>query len=392
MNKPIPAPDAPQPIPGARLLFSNDASVAQLNHGSFGMVPIAVQRAQQRLRDEMEANPHRFFSVGLEERITHVRRHLATFVGADPDGSALVNNASTGTSIVLSSLGLAADDEIVTTDHGYGAVDLAVDEICRRTGAVHRVAPVPLVADDATVTAAVLAAITPRTRLVIVDLITAATAQVFPVRRIIEAVRAAHGERVAIHIDAAHGPGLLDEPVRELDADFWVGNLHKWAYAPRGTALLAVAPAWRARIRPLVLSWSTEAGFPASLEWLGAHDYTPWLAAPTGLFVLRSLGLETVRRHNTALAEHGRRLVADALGVEVLPATGLPMTLVPLPPGVAADLTSAVALRRRISDELSAEVGLAAWHGRGYLRLSAQVYNRVDDFQRLADGLPKLIR
>jgi selenocysteine lyase/cysteine desulfurase len=383
---------APEPLPGARLLFSHDAAVAHLNHGAFGMVPITVQRAQQRLRDEMEANPHRFFAVGLEERVAHVRRHLAGFVGADPDGTALVANASTGTSIVLGSLSLGTEDEIVTTDHGYGAVDLAIAATCRRTGAVHRVARVPLAADDAAVVAAVLDSVTARTRLVIVDHITAATARVFPVRRIVQAVRARWGDRVAVHVDAAHVPGILDPAVSELGADFWVGNLHKWAYAPRGTALLAVAPARRDRIRPLVLSWSAEAGFPASLEWLGSHDYTPWLASPTGLFVLRSLGIESVRRHNAALAEHGQRVVADAIGASVPPANGLPMTLIPLPPGTADDQAAATGLRRRISDDLSAEVGLTAWRGRGYLRLSAQAYNRAEEYERLAVGLPKLLR
>ncbi|MET7421719.1 aminotransferase class V-fold PLP-dependent enzyme [Dactylosporangium sp. NPDC005555] len=383
---------APEPIPGARLLFSNDAAVAQLNHGSFGLVPIAVQRAQQRLRDEVEANPPRFFSVGLEARVAHVRRHLAAFVGADPDLTALVDNATTGTSTVLAGLDLGGGDEVVTTDHGYGAVDLAVDVLCRRTGASRRVARVPLGDDDDAVVEAVLDAVTGRTRLVIVDHITATTARVLPVRRIVEAVRARAGERVAVLVDAAHAPGLLPDPVAGIGADFWVGNLHKWAYAPRGTALLSVAPRWRERMRSLVVSWSEEAGFPDSLEWLGAHDYTPWLAAPTGLFVLRSLGIDAVHRHNAALAEHGQALLAEVLDVTVPPRTGLPMTVVPLPQGAGADQTAATALRRRISDDLATEVGLASWRGRGYLRLSAQVYNREEDFQRLVEGLPKLLR
>ena len=388
---------APEPIPGARLLFSNDAAVAQLNHGSFGMVPIAVQRAQQRLRDEVEANPPRFFSVGLEERVAHVRRHLAAFVGADPDLTALVDNATTGTSTVLAALGsgagsLGSGDEIVTTDHGYGAVDLAVDALCRRTGASRRVARVPLAPDDDAAVEAVLDAVTGRTRLVIVDHITAATARILPVRRIVEAVRARAGDRAAILVDAAHAPGILSDPVAGIGADFWVGNLHKWAYAPRGTALLSVAPRWRERLQSLVVSWNQDAGFPDSLEWLGARDYTPWLAAPTGLFVLRSLGLDAVRRHNTALAEHGQALLAEALGVAVPPRTGLPMTVVPLPQGAATEPAAATALRRRISDELATEVGLAAWRGRGYLRRSAQGYTRADDFQRLVEGLPELLR
>ncbi len=382
---------APEPIPGARLLFSNDAAVAQLNHGAFGMVPVPVQRAQQRLRDEMEANPPRFFGVGLEERVAHVRRHLAAFVGADPECTALVDNATTGTATVLAGLDLDAGDEVVTTDHGYGAVDLAVDELCRRTGASRRIARLPLTADDDTVLGAVLDAVTGRTRLVIVDHITAPTARVLPVRRIVEAVRARAGERAAVLVDAAHAPGILPDPVTGIGADFWVGNLHKWAYAPRGTALLSVAPRWRERIRPLVVSWSQPAGYPDSLEWVGAHDYTPWLAAPTGLFVLRSLGVDAVRRHNTALAEHGQALLAEALGTTVPARTGLPMTVVPLP-GVATDPVGAGALRRRISDELATEVGVASWRGQAYLRLSAQVYNREEDFQRLVEGLPELLR
>ncbi|MEV4511394.1 aminotransferase class V-fold PLP-dependent enzyme [Dactylosporangium sp. NPDC049525] len=383
---------APEPIPGARLLFSNDAAVAQLNHGSFGMVPISVQRAQQRLRDEMEANPPRFFSVGLEERIAHVRRHLAAFVGADPDNTALVDNATTGVATVLAGLDLGSGDEIVTTDHGYGAVDLAVDALCRRTGASRRVARVPLAPDDDAVVGAVLDAVTGRTRLLIVDHVTSPTARVLPVHRIVEAVRGRASERVAILVDAAHAPGILPDSVAGVGADFWVGNFHKWAYAPRGTALLSVAARWRERIRPLVVSWSQPAGFPDSVEWVGAHDYTPWLAAPAGLFVLRSLGVDAVRRHNVALAEHGQALLAEALHVTVPARTGLPMTVVPLPPGAAADPAAATALRRRISDELTTEVGLNSWRGRGYLRLSAQVYNREEDFHRLVEGLPKLLR
>src|SRR5690242_14696397 len=114
----VPEATPPSPPPGARLLFSLDPAVTHLNHGSFGAVPIGVQRAQQRLRDELEANPVRFMARGLSDRIAHARRHLAAFLGADPEGSTLVGNTSTAVSSVLGSLGLGAGDEIVTTDHG----------------------------------------------------------------------------------------------------------------------------------------------------------------------------------------------------------------------------------------------------------------------------------
>jgi isopenicillin-N epimerase len=197
---------------------------------------------------------------------------------------------------------------------------------------------------------------------------------------------------VAVLVDGAHVPGMLPVEVDRIGADFWVGNFHKWAYAPRGTALLAVAPPWRDRIRPVVVSGQHDLGFPANLEWLGARDYTPWLAAPTALFTLRTLGVARVLEHNARLAGHAQRVVATALGVTAPPAAGgLAMRVVPLPAGHATDAESAGALRRRIADELAAEVAVVSWKGRGLLRLSAQIYNHPDEYDRLAAGLRRLL-
>ncbi|MEH0935039.1 aminotransferase class V-fold PLP-dependent enzyme [Micromonospora psammae] len=384
----------PEPIPGARLLFSLDPSVSHLNHGSFGAVPIGVQRAQQRLRDEMEANPLRFFTQGLADRITHTRRHLATFLGADPDGTALVGNATTGVAVVLQSLGLRPGDEVLSTDHGYGAVGFGIARECRRTGAVSRTLRVPLDATDEEVVEIVRTGLRPgRTRLLVVDQLTSATARLFPVAAI---VGLAHERGVPVLVDAAHVPGMLPVEVGAIGADFWVGNLHKWGYAPRGTAVLVVAPPWRDRIEPLVVSWEQEAGFPGNVEWQATLDYTGWLSAPLGLYTLRSLGADRVRAHNAALAAYGQRVVGDALGVAPadLPHPGGPtvaMRIVPLPPGVATTLDAARALRTRIAERLAAEVAVMSWDGRGWLRLCGQVYNTPDEYERLAVRLPTLL-
>jgi isopenicillin-N epimerase len=387
-------PQPPEPIPGARLLFSLDPAVAHLNHGSFGSVPIGVQRAQQRLRDETEANPMRFFTQGLVDRIVHTRRHLATFLGADPDGTALIGNATTGAAIVLQSLRLRPGDEIVCTDHGYGAVRLAVERECRRTGAVLRVLPVPLRATDDEIVEILRTGLRPgRTRLLIVDQITSPTARLLPVREITTAARV---HEVPVLIDAAHAPGMLPVDIDAIGADFWVGNLHKWAYAPRGTAVLAVTPAWRQRIEPLVVSWEQESGFPLRVEWQATLDYTAWLAAPVGLYTLRTLGVDRVRAHNAALAAYGQRVVGEALGLQPadLPDPGGPavaMRLVPLPAGLATTLADATALRLRVAEKLATEVAINAWGGRCWLRLSGQVYNRADEYDRLARRLPALL-
>ncbi|MEU7948369.1 aminotransferase class V-fold PLP-dependent enzyme [Micromonospora taraxaci] len=387
-------PQPPESIPGARLLFSLDPAVSHLNHGSFGAVPVGVQRAQQRLRDEMEANPLRFFTQGLVDRIAHTRRHLAGFLGADPDGSALVGNTTTGVAVVLQSMGLQPGDEILSTDHGYGAVSLAIQRECRRTGAVSRVLPIPLAATDEQVVQIVRDGLRPgRTRLLVVDQLTSATAKLFPTAAIVGVARE-HG--VPVLVDAAHAPGMLPTTVASIGADFWVGNLHKWAYAPRGTALLAVAPQWRDRIEPLVVSWEQESGFPARIEWQATLDYTPWLAAPAGLFTMRSLGVDRVRAHNAALAAYGQRVVGDALGVPPadLPDPGGPgvsLRLIPLPAGTGTTIDAARALQARIGERLAAEVAVMSWNGRGWLRLTGQVYNTADEYERLATRLPALL-
>jgi len=377
---------APEPLPGARLLFSLDPGQAYLNHGTVGVTPIPVQRAHQRLRDEMEANPQRFFTRGLADRVGHARRHLAAFVGADPEGSALVPNTTFGIGVVLRTLGVGTGDEVVMTDHGYGSVNYAVDA----TGARRRMVPVPLSAAPDEIVAAVRVAVEPsRTKLVIVDLITSPTARLVPVARIAQALR---GTGVPVLVDGAHGPGALPLEVDTLGADFFVGNLHKWAFAPRSTALLTVAPQWRGRIRPVVVSWAEPDGFPGNVEEAGTLDYTAWLAAPIGVFTLRTLGPERVRAHNAALARYGQQVVGEALGLDDLPDPGgpLPIRLIPLPAN--GDVAAAVRLRDRISDELCAEVAVNSWNGRLLLRVCAQVYNRPEEYERLAEGLPKLLR
>jgi len=374
--------------------FSLDPAIAHLNHGARGAVPLAVQHAQQRVRDEGETNPIRYFR-DLPGRIAHTRRYLANFLGADPEGAALVGNTTIGAAVVIQSLGLRSGDEVLMTDHRYGAIASTAERECRRTGATTRTVGVPLDAGDDEVTAIVTQALRPgRTRLLIVDQISSPTARLFPVEKIVAAARE---REVPVLVDAAHVPGMLPVSVSEIGADFWVGNLHKWAYAPRGTALLCVAPRWRDRIDPLAISWEQDSGYPARVEWQGTLDYTPWLAAPTGLFVLRTLGPERVRAHNEELATYGQGVVGAALGLapEELPHPGAPgvaMRILPLPAGVAATYDAATALSTLVEEELAAVVGVMSWSGRGWLRLCGQVYNSRDEYDRLAERLPALLR
>jgi isopenicillin-N epimerase len=377
----------------ARDLFRLDPTMAYLNHGAFGAVPVPVQLAQQRLRDEVEANPRAFFVRGLMDRIGHVRRHVAGFLGADPDGTALVPNATAGLQVALGSFPLAEGDEILLTDHGYGTTLAAAQRRAGRTGATVREVDLPLSASDDEVVELIRAAVRPgRTRLVVVDHVSSPTARLMPVGRVVAALRSAG---VAVLVDGAHAAGMLPIDLAAVGADFWVGNLHKWAFAPRPTAALVVAPEHRGRIEPLIVSWEQPAGFPAAVEFAGTLDYTAWLAAPAGLHFLRTLGPERVRQHNCDLADYAQLTVAAAVRADP---TGLArsepvsMRVVPLPAGVAVTQPAADALRDRLSAEHSCEVQVNPWRGRGYLRISAQVYNTKADVDRLSRACEAVLR
>lgn len=380
---------APEPLPGARSLFTLDPEMTHLNHGSLGAVPLPVRRAHTLVTDELEADPRGFFKDRVR-RVTATRVRLAEYVGADPERTALVTNIVTGVSQVLRALELAAGDEIVTTDHGYGAVGFNVDAYARRAGVVRKVAAVPLTPTDEELVAAIGEQLTDRTRLVICDHITSATARLFPVGKLAAALRE---REVPLLVDAAHVPGHIDADIEGIGADFWIGNLHKWCFTPRGTAMLNVAPRWVDRMAPLMESWEHEAGFPVATEYNGTDDFTGWLAAVAGVELLADLGVDRVRRHNSELAYYGQSVLARALGVAVADdAPGpLAMRLVPLPDGVGTTDDASDVIEEAVRSQLRTELTVNSFGGRGVLRLAAQVYNTPADYEGLAERLPGLL-
>ncbi len=377
--------------PEIRAMWPLEPTVAHLNHGSYGAVPTPVLEEQQSWRQRMESNPVRFFNRELPTALAGARDELAAFLGADPSGLVFVHNATTAASTVLASFPLAAGDVVLRTDHTYGAVRIAADRFAARAGARVEVAHVPLAATDDEATEAVLSAVGERTRLAVIDQVTSPTARRLP---LVDLVPALQARGVAVLVDGAHAPGMLAVEVDRLGADFWAGNLHKWCFTPRGTAVLHAAPQWREHLLPLVASWREPAGFPDAFTDVGTDDLTAWLSAPRALRVMERLGFDRLRRHNAELAVAGQLEVAAALDLapEDLPRdAAVSMQLVPLPAGLATDTESAAELQDRIGEQAAVEVAVTTWEGHGFLRLSAQAYNSPDDYRRLAADLPSLL-
>jgi isopenicillin-N epimerase len=395
-----------------RGLWALDPEVVFLNHGSFGATPIAVLEEQRRWRDRMESDPVRFFARDLDAAMAEVREALGTFVGADPDGLALVPNATAGVNSVVRSLRFAPGDEIVTADHEYNASLNALRFAAERDGARVVVVPLgyPLASPDGVV-ARVMDAVTPRTRLAMISHVTSPTAIVLPVERLVPLLRARGVETL---VDGAHAPGMLPLDLEALGAAYYTGNCHKWMCAPKGAAFLHVRSDLRDAVRPLSISHGandpdpSRTRFRKEFDWTGTDDPTAFLAIPAAIEHLGGMlpgGWPAIRAACRDGAIGGREAVRSALadaGLDPGPVaapdamTGS-MATVPLPgPGRAPfDARSPLDLD---------PIGAALWErwrievpvlpipgGTGRLmRLSAAVYNDASEYETLGAALAEL--
>lgn len=375
--------------PELRALWTLDPTVTFLNHGSFGAAPRPVLEAQARWRAEMEREPVHFLArrlVGLGEA---VRTRLAAYLGAYPQGVVPVPNATSGVNAVFRSLDWRPGDELLLADQSYNAVRQAARFLADRHGVRVVEARIPFPLRDASeVVDAYAAAITDRTRLVVVDHIVSPTALVLPVARVVALARA---RGVPVLVDGAHGPGMLPLALDALGADAYVGNLHKWLCAPKGAAVLHVGPVLRDRVHPLAISHGYGGGLAAEFDWAGTSDPTAWLSVPDAIDFFEALGPARVRDEVHALVRDGRRLVADALGVE-LPHPDAPtlygsMAAIPFPMEGPADARTLQGLTAKLFDEARIEVPFTGYDGRAFVRISAQVYNAPEDYARLAEVL-----
>jgi isopenicillin-N epimerase len=373
-----------------RRLWRLDPDIVHLNHGSFGAAPAMVRAEQDRWRAVAEANPTGFFWRMLPRELAKVRERVAGFVGADAADLALLPNASTAIGGVLASVELEAGDEVLITNHCYGGVRAAVEETCRRRRATPRtvVLSFDVLADVRAVVETIVAGITDRTRLAIVEHVTSPTGAVIDVAAVVHALR---HRGVTVAIDGAHAPGSVAVDIGAIDADYYAANLHKWCCAPVGAGFVAVAARRRAGFRPAVVGSHWEDGFPAGVEWWGTADYSALLSAPAALALLEEIGVDRLRSHNHSLAALGQELVGAAVGTASPQYAYASMSLVPLPDGVASSEVTARSLRETVAADLGIEAMILAHDGRGYVRLSAHAYNCPNDYELLATGLPVLL-
>ena len=365
-----------------------------LNHGSFGACPRPVFEAYQAWQREAERQPVAFFQRRYDDLMNEARVVLAEYVGADLDSLVFVPNATEGLNAVAWSLPWAEGDEILTSEHEYGALELTWQAIGQRYGTrlVRQPIPLPLSSPQAFVDA-LWQGVTPRTRAIFLSHITSPTALIFPVA---EVCRRARQEGLWTIIDGAHALGQIPLDLRVLGADFYSGNAHKWLCAPKGSAFLYVRDEWHDLIRPLIISWGCQPNsrFAQRMQWQGTRDIAAYLSVPEAIAYQRDHDWEGVRTACHALACQAHARISALTGLEALSAAQrdyfVQMVALPLP------TCDPLVLKARLLEEHHVEIPITQYmtadgQTRHLVRASFQTYNTQADLDALVGALAKLL-
>jgi isopenicillin-N epimerase len=364
-----------------------------LNHGSFGACPRDVLVAQSEWRSKMEMQPVKFFTVDAPEGLKRAKKMLADFVGAKDENTVFVENATTGINAVVRSImpAFGAGDELLATTHVYGAMRQTLRYAADIMGAkvVEAVVPFPIASPDEVVEA-VRRSITPKTRFAIIDHVTSPTGIVYPIEQIIPLFKE---RNIPILIDGAHAPGMLDINVESYGADYYTGNCHKWMFAPKGCAFLWVDPKHQTKMHAQIISHNYKQGFHPEFDWTGTRDVTPWLAVIAAIGFINEFGKQTVIDHNNALVRKARTMIAHKWSV-TLPAPESmigSLSTIPLPGNIKASDPLTSTLHDTLRDKYRCELPTIVFGDAVFIRISAQLYNELSDYEALASAINAII-
>ena len=368
--------------------FLLDPDVVFLNHGSYGACPKPVFDRYQWWQRELERQPVDFLGRRSDDLLDAARAEVAAYVGADADDLVFVTNATSGLNVIARSLPLGPGDEILTTDHEYGALNLTWEHVCAKTGAryVHHPIPLPVTTAEELV-ASFWSRVTPRTKAIFLSHITSVTALILPVAEICRRAREAG---ILTIVDGAHVPGQIPLDLGALGADIYAGNCHKWLCAPKGSAFLYVRPEHQSAVEALVVSWgwARRPGFVGRNQWQGTRDIAAFLATPDAIAFQAEHDWPAVRARCHDLATDVRDRICARFALPPVQPAGLEwyaqmvVAPLPVPPG-----DEAVALQRRLYDRHRIEVPLTRHDDQAMVRISVQGYNTAEELDLLVEAL-----
>ncbi|KAJ7292728.1 pyridoxal phosphate-dependent transferase [Mycena rebaudengoi] len=389
--------------------FAFDPNYVNLNHGSYGSLPLPVMDACKDLDSEAESNPDRWVRFGYLARLTAVRQRIAALVGADTEECVMVPNASHGIATVLHNIEWKRDDIIVVFNTTYKSVLRAARYMSDKS-------PHPTVSRIMLTFPTTHAEIVtkfrdhlrslPRTNgqkvVAVIDSIISMPAVLLPWQAMVEVCRS---EGVMSLVDAAHSLGQeLNLDLHKSNPDFWVSNCHKWLYAKRSCAVLYVPlrnqhiikstiPTSETYVSPVE---RTGSNFVDQFDWIATIDFVPYLSVATALDFRQWLGGEVrINAYCRKAAVEGAKRLAQILGTTqtVLdPSHEMTLNMINVHLPLPTDLGPKVLVLQKMKRKMILEHNLfsliffleeTGW----WTRCSAQIWTEIRDFDKLGRAL-----
>jgi isopenicillin-N epimerase len=378
-----------------RELFQLDPDVVFLNHGSFGATPKEVFAVYQDWQRRLEHQPVKFLGREIQGFLAEARKSLGSYLNADKDDLIFVPNATTGVNIVARSLNLKAGDEVLASDHEYGACNNTWTYLSQRQGFTYKHVAVPLpVKSNEEMLASLWQAVTPKTKVIFLSHLTSPTAVTFPIADICKRAREAG---ILTVIDGAHAPGQIPLDMQAIDADFYTGNCHKWMCSPKGAGFLYVQRQHQAMIEPLVVSWGWSAkpqetlgsAFLDNYAWHGTQDFSSYLSVPAAIEFQQKYNWPKVRVQCHELLKECLGKLHDLTGLESAYASDAlyqQLAISPLPK--IADLN---AFKNKLYDDYCVEIPMTEYKDQQFVRISVQGYNTKEDISRLVGAVREML-
>jgi len=377
-----------------RRQFLLDPDVIFINHGSFGATPKDVFRDYQRWQRELERQPVEFLGRRFTDLMRGARASLADYIHTSANNIVYTPNVTTSVNIVGRSLNLGVGDEVLSTDHEYGACDRTWRFLARERGFTYKNQPIPVpVTTREEIINELWKGVTSRTKVIFLSHITSPTAIIIPVA---EVCARARGEGILTIVDGAHSPGQIPLDMQAIGSDFYGGNLHKWLCAPKGAGFLYARPETQKLIKPFVVSWGYESETPSGStfidynEWTGTRDIAAYLSVPAAIKFQADHDWISVRTDCHELAREAQSRICDLTGLSPLHPddTSWFAQLVTAPLPVDTNMSE---LKERLYNEYHIEVPLIIWNGRKLIRVSIQGYNSKREVNILLSALRKLL-
>tara|TARA_B100000945_G_scaffold316036_1_gene316221 strand:+ start:19 stop:1233 length:1215 start_codon:yes stop_codon:yes gene_type:complete len=368
-------------------LFMLDPSIIHLNHGSFGACPKSIFDSLVKWQKLLEREPVKHLAFDIFKHLEKSREALSLYVGCHKDDIVFFPNPSTALNTVLRSLDLKSGDEILTTNHEYGAMDRAWKFLCKKTGSVYinQEVTLPLLSKEDFIHE-FKKGISKRTKVIFLSHITSPTALILPAKEICDIARE---KGIITIIDGAHVPAQLDLDISDINPDFYSGACHKWMCSPKGVAFLYVNKSFQNKIEPLVVSWGYEAEDPSHsqfldyLQWQGTYDMSAYLTIPDTIDFLNKNNWNNIAKQCHELNVWARDRILQEFDIQPICNSMFlgQMSTIEFP------FSDPLKNQMEFYDRYKIQLPFWNWHDKTIFRISIQAYNTKEEIYMLIDAL-----